>query len=161
MALRISKDAQTDDISTRSADRIIYSVEFIPDEGPPNFEGTMDALMDAVELHYQKALDYDGDENEFGLKGEILGITRKVRKLKRLYWDGKDPLFEGGQEMLMDLIGNALLMLRMQKAKKDKYLAKWRKPVASDRPDFPMFGWGHRDVTSDGVSTVYPGRAGG
>jgi hypothetical protein len=139
MTLKLSKDPQTDDTSTRSADRIIYVISFDLEDAPPDFEGTMDALMDAVELHYSKALDYDGDENEFGLKGEILGITRKVRKLKRLYWDGKDPLHEGGQEMLMDLIGNALLMLRMQKDKSDKYRSKWRNPIAGDRPDFPPF----------------------
>jgi hypothetical protein len=116
---------------------IQYSITFDPKSAPPEFDDTMAALMDAVELHYNKAKDYDGDESEFGLKGEIIGITRKIGKLKRLYWDGRDPIFEGGQELLMDLIGNTLLMLRMQKKVKDKYRAEWRAPVSSDRPDFP------------------------
>lgn len=116
---------------------IRYTISFKPTEAPPEFEATMDALMDALELHHQKALDYDGMENEFGLKGEIIGLTRKMGKLKRIYWHGKDPLFEDGQEILMDLIGSTLLMLRMQKKVKDKYLARWRIPKGPDKPDFP------------------------
>jgi hypothetical protein len=113
-----------------------YTISFDAHNSPPDFEGTMDALMDAVELHYDKALDYDGMENEYGLKGEIIGITRKVGKLKKYYWDGKDPLFEKGQEVLMDLVGSALLMIRMQKKVSDKYKARWRDNSAN-KPDFP------------------------
>jgi hypothetical protein len=117
-----------------------YAITFNPGQAPPDFEGTMDALMDAVELHYKKALDYDGMENEYGLKGEVIGLSRKMGKIKKIFWDGKDPIFEGGQEILMDLIGSAALMLRMQKKVKDKYRAEWRAPVSSDKPDFPPPG---------------------
>lgn len=107
------------------------------DSEAPGLEDTLDALMDAIELHAVKAKDYHGDENQFGLKGEIIGLTRKIGKLKRLYWDGKDPLFEGGQELLMDLIGNAALMLRMQKKTSDKYRAGWR----DNHGNKPTFGF--------------------
>jgi hypothetical protein len=119
-----------------------YSISFNKSDAPPDFEGTMDALMDALELHYQKALDYDGMENEFGLKGEIIGLTRKMGKLKRIYWYGKDPLFEDGQELLMDLIGTTALMLRMQKKVNDRYRSKWRQSKTEDKPDFPQQSWG-------------------
>lgn len=122
----------------------IYSIEIGTDgmKVPPDFEKTVDALMDALELHYHKALDYDGAEQEFGVKGEIFGITRKVRKLKRVVWDGRDPLYEGAQEMTMDLIGNSLLMLRMLKGTSDKYAALWR-DNHGNKPKFgPRLGHG-------------------
>lgn len=130
--LRITK------VTGYSEAAVRYTIDIVTvGSAPPDFEGTMDAMMDALELHYQKAKDYDGDENEFGMRGEIIGITRKVRKLKRILWDGKDPLFEGSQEILMDLIGSAALTLRMQKKVSDKYRAKWR--VNPNKPDFPPF----------------------
>lgn len=139
--MEINKRNPGERLASGREDTLTYTLTFSPSTAPPEFEGTMDAVMDALELHYQKALDYDGDESEFGLKGEVIGLTRKMGKLKRIYWDGKDPLFEDGQELLMDLLGSTLLMLRMQKKLKDKYLAKWRAPVAADKPDFPN-SWG-------------------
>lgn len=121
---------------------VIYTISFDSFDAPPDFEGTLDALMDAIELHERKARDYDGMENEYGLKGEVIGLSRKMGKIKKIFWDGKDPIFEGGQEILMDLIGSAALMLRMQKKIKDKYRSNWRAPVSSDRPDFPPPSYG-------------------
>ncbi len=139
MVIQIKKNVEKDGPAPSGSSKFVeYSITFYDGQAPPSFEHTMDALMDAIELHYEKAKDYDGDENEFGLKGEIIGITRKVRKLKRVLWDGKDPLFEGAQEITMDLIGSCLLTLRMQKQVSDKYRAKWR--INPNKPDFPLFG---------------------
>lgn len=126
---------------------IEYSIRFHPSDAPPEFTDTMDALMDAIELHARKALDYDGMENEFGVKGELLGISRKYRKLKKILWDGKDPLFEDAQEMTMDLIGNAALMLRMLKKTSDKYSATWR----DNHQNKPTFGPGPQPISWDAI----------
>jgi hypothetical protein len=116
---------------------IRYTIDIIAvGSEAPDIEATLDAFMDAIEMHAVKAKDYDGMENRFGLKGEVIGMTRKSDKLVKIIWEGKDPLFEGAQEIMMDLIGTMGIMLRMQKKIKDKYRASWR----DNHGNKPTFG---------------------
>lgn len=97
-----------------------------------NFKNVLEAWLDALEFHELKSRDYDERGNEgdhvwdLGLKGEWPGVTRKIQKLHKIIWKGKDVLFEGGQEIMMDLMGALGLMLLEQKRISDKYNASWR-----------------------------------
>lgn len=104
----------------------------------PNFRCIMEAWLDSLEMHERKARDYAARDEGFnlGLRGEFVGISRKVQKLKRIVWDGKDPLFEGAQEILMDLMGQVGLALMEQKRVKDKYFSQWR----DNHRNKPTFG---------------------
>jgi hypothetical protein len=50
-------------------------------------------------------------KSKYGIKGELIGLDRKLGKLYRAIWEDTPMEFEQPEEMLCDLIGAALLML--------------------------------------------------
>lgn len=69
-------------------------------------------LPEFLRHFFDKNADY-GDQHRtgLGLKGEFVGLHRKMAKLQKAIWDGEEMVGEGPEEMLFDLIGTALLML--------------------------------------------------
>jgi hypothetical protein len=121
----------------------------------PNFIHILEGWLDALELHELKSQDYsERDEPgavwSLGLMGEWPGFTRKIQKLHKIIWKGKDVLFEGGQEIIMDCMGALGLMLHEQRLIKDRYSASWR----DNHGNKPTFGPGPRDVEP---MTIGPG----
>lgn len=75
-----------------------------------------DAIMG--EWHQQFMVAYKeygpGAADVLGLAGEWAEMWRKVSKLKRTLWNGQDHLVrESAREVLMDLIGHAMLAIDM------------------------------------------------
>lgn len=73
---------------------------------------------EALELFAKRSADYsdkDGfDPSEvLGLQGQFAEVWRKVWKLKNSLWDGRELSAEQPREILMDLIGHALLAIDM------------------------------------------------
>lgn len=73
-----------------------------------------EVLPGALELFLQKNRDY-GDEHvgiyRLGPKAQFIDIWRKVAKLKRSLWDGKQLQGEQPEEIFKDFVGHALLAL--------------------------------------------------
>jgi hypothetical protein len=71
-------------------------------------------LEDWAELFAQKHREYgsESSEHDLGVRGQYVDISRKVRKLKRAWWDGVALLTEDDKEVCQDLIGHLLLALR-------------------------------------------------
>jgi hypothetical protein len=105
---------------------------------PAWFQDAMEAWIDALELHALRSHDYrDRSTFNLGVKGEFVGIMRKVQKLKQDVWDNKTLDREGVQEVLMDLMGSVGLMLMEWKRERgDVYGASWRDNSRSK----PTFG---------------------
>lgn len=134
---------------------ISYTIELMGTENA-NFKSILEGWLDALEYHELKSHDYsERDEPgvwNLGLKGEWPGVTRKMQKLHKIVWKGKDVLFEGGQEIMMDLMGAIGLMLHEQRKISDKYSASWRNNSSSK----PTFGPGPRDGFRSGkISEVH------
>lgn len=64
---------------------------------------------------FDKNADY-GDQHRsgLGLKGEFVGLHRKMAKLQKAVWDEEELVGEQVPELLYDLIGTALLMLDLE-----------------------------------------------
>jgi len=68
---------------------------------------------------YQQKLERDtahyGPEShtEFGPKGQVIDLSRKIRVLKRLLWDGVEAKRETPREIVLDLIGHSFLLLEL------------------------------------------------
>lgn len=62
--------------------------------------------FDAWSVEYQQ-------ERDLGIRGEFVGLYRKVRKLKTVLWDGKSAASwrEGLRTILFEVAAHALLML--------------------------------------------------
>lgn len=109
-----------------------------------NFRDILEGWLDALEFHEMKSRDYKARGKagsnpwSLGIKGEYPGISRKLQKLHEVVWEGKDLLFEGAQEIIMDMMGALGLMLHEQKLIKDKYSASWR----DNHGNKPTFGPG-------------------
>jgi hypothetical protein len=118
-----------------------YTIDLDGSENP-NFRNILEGWLDALEFHEIKSRDYsERDEPgvwNLGLRGEWPGVTRKIQKLHKIVWKGKDVLFEGGQEIMMDLMGALGLLLHEQKKIGDKYSAGWR----DNHRNKPTFGPG-------------------
>jgi hypothetical protein len=70
-------------------------------------------LPAALERWLVKNADY-GDNHrtsKYGLKGELIGLDRKMMKLYRAIWLEEKMNGEGPEEMLEDLLGQVLIML--------------------------------------------------
>jgi hypothetical protein len=73
---------------------------------------------EALELFARRSADYS-DQDGFdpaevlGEKGQFAEVFRKVWKLKNSMWDGRELVGEQPREILMDLIGHALLAIEM------------------------------------------------
>lgn len=59
------------------------------------------------------AAEYEHQERDLGIRGEFVGLYRKVRKIKSIVWDRVDASNwrEGLRIMLFEVIAHALLML--------------------------------------------------
>jgi hypothetical protein len=114
------------------------------------FQKILEGWLDALEFHEMKSRDYSARTPagrspwSLGLKGEWPGITRKIQKLHSIIWEGKDVLFEGGQEIMYDLMGAIGLMILEQREISDKYSASWR----NNAPNKPTFGPGPSNPVS-------------
>lgn len=119
-----------------------------------NFRQILEGWLDALEFHELKSKDYDerdepGGVWNLGLRGEWPGLTRKMQKLHKIVWKGKDVLFEGGQEIMMDLMGALGLLLHEQKKISDKYSASWR----DNHNNKPTFGPGPMEDKWSGLES--------
>lgn len=122
---------------------IHYSI-FLDGTEQAGFRQILEGWLDALEFHELKSQGYP-DRGEagstpwsLGLKGEWPGVTRKIQKLHSIVWKGKDLLFEGGQEIMYDLMGAIGLMISEQRKISDKYSATWR----DNHSNKPTFGPG-------------------
>ena len=76
-------------------------------------------LPEAARLFVRRNKDYGDGANELGLMGQYADINRKVKKLKRILWDGVEPVGESAEEIALDLIGHLGLtidMIRLREA---------------------------------------------
>lgn len=71
----------------------------------------VDQLPDWIDEFARKNADYGDTSNHLGARGQYAELWRKVGKLKRVMWDGKDLNFEQADEILRDLIGHCFLAL--------------------------------------------------
>lgn len=72
-----------------------------------------------LHLFARKNRDYGDNAQELGLRGQFADIWRKIAKLKKSMWDGEELIFEGTEEVLMDLIGHLFLSLNMLRLRDD------------------------------------------
>lgn len=75
-----------------------------------------DALQSSWERFSNKYKEYEpGAADETGLAGQWADLHRKVRKLKRAFWEGEEGYLttEGEEEILDDLLGHVLLCKEM------------------------------------------------
>lgn len=72
-----------------------------------------------LRLFAQKNKDYGNNAQELGLRGQFADIWRKIAKLKKSMWDGEELLFEGTDEVIMDLIGHLFLSLNMLRVREE------------------------------------------
>jgi len=90
------------------------------DEPSPVDSLLMQHLPDLVQMFRSKARDY-GSRGHFtadalGSRGQFAEIWRKVGKLKRCMWDGKDMQYEQTDEILADLFGHIMLAIDYNEA---------------------------------------------
>lgn len=89
-----------------------------------------------------KAKDYNSDAegiepaDVLGLKGQFADIWRKIWKLKKALWDGKELTGEQPREILLDLIGHCFLAIDM--------LDRQQPEVKSDKPKYLKDVTGHK-----------------
>lgn len=76
-------------------------------------------MPEFLHLFAQKNKDYGNNAQELGLRGQFADIWRKIAKLKKSMWDGEELLFEGTDEVIMDLIGHLFLSLNMLRVKEE------------------------------------------
>lgn len=103
-----------------SARRWTFSTEYPATRTAQRVVG--DILPDAARLFVKRNKDYGDGANELGLKGQYADINRKVKKLKRILWDGIEPTGESAEEIALDLIGHLGLTIDMirESNKEDK-----------------------------------------
>ena len=76
-------------------------------------------MPEFLHLFAQKNKDYGNNAGELGLRGQFADIWRKIAKLKKSMWDGEELLFEGTDEIILDLIGHLFLSLNMRRVKEE------------------------------------------
>lgn len=82
-------------------------------------------VPEVVKLFVQKNADYGDTSFDLGIKGQYAELHRKIGKLKRTMWDGNGLKFEQTEEVLMDLIGHALLSLYFLQEEDQKAKSAW------------------------------------
>ena len=85
-------------------------------------------LPHVVQMFRSKARDYGSGRHftadALGARGQFAEIWRKVGKLKRCMWDGKDMAYEQTDEILADLFGHIMLAIDYNEA--DSVANKYR-----------------------------------
>jgi hypothetical protein len=80
-----------------------------PDDPYEEMEGEI--LNDLLNNFSHKSQDYGDTFKYLGLGGQYSDIYRKVRKLKKVMWDGGYLEDENAEEILSDLFGNILISI--------------------------------------------------
>lgn len=90
----------------------LYTLEVY---NPPTQQATdvlMEVLPGVLELWLQRNRDYGDDpEGRLGPKAQFVDMYRKMKKLKRALWEGKNLTGEQPDEIIKDLIGHSMLAL--------------------------------------------------
>jgi hypothetical protein len=151
--MRINKFQNTQSIQKQlpmAPGETAYLIELDGTENA-NFRQILEGWLDALELHEERSRNYqERDIFSLGMKGEFVGVMRKVQKLYHSVWNGGKLTNEGDQEVLMDLMGSVGLMLSEYRKTRDKYSARWR----DNHGNKPTFGPGPADVKSRIVKNV-------
>lgn len=74
-------------------------------------------VQEWISFYKQKNQDYQSHGEEFGVRGEVHNMGKKMGKLKRALWDGEPLVGEQPEEILLDMVGHcmqALYLLRDQ-----------------------------------------------
>jgi hypothetical protein len=69
-------------------------------------------LQNWVAQFLHKHKDYGDHADDLGAPGQYAEIHRKIGKLKRVLWDGKELKGEPAREVLLDLIGHCFLAMK-------------------------------------------------
>jgi hypothetical protein len=93
-------------------------------------------LPDAARLFVKRNRDYGDGANELGLMGQYADINRKVKKLKRILWDGIEPVGESAEEIALDLIGHLGLTIDMLRLEEQKRAAQQHLKAPLTEKDF-------------------------
>jgi hypothetical protein len=64
-----------------------------------------------LNLFLERNQGYGATSDHLGARGQYADMWRKMGKLKHTLWDGNEPVGEGIEEMLQDLIGHCLLTI--------------------------------------------------
>lgn len=71
----------------------------------------LEISAEALELFLDKNRGYGNTAYNLGARGQYADMNRKFGKLKHTLWDGNPAVGESIEEMLMDLVGHALLTI--------------------------------------------------
>ena len=66
---------------------------------------------ETLTLFVEKNVGYGPTSEHLGAKGQYADMWRKMGKLKHTLWDGNPTVGEDIEQMLMDLVGHALLTI--------------------------------------------------
>lgn len=72
-------------------------------------------LPEAMSRFRSKSSDYGDVFLDLGMAGQYSDLHRKMHKLKKFMWEGRKLRGEPPEEVLQDLIGNALISLYLIK----------------------------------------------
>lgn len=92
-----------------------YDIENIPNEQAMRV--VHDILPKVLELYLKKSKDYGGNVSHdapggnLGPRALFPDMWRKMGKLRRSLWEGKELQGEQTEEILMDLVGHVLIVL--------------------------------------------------
>lgn len=70
-------------------------------------------LPEWLEYFLKKNAGYGDMHHDLGLRAQFVDINRKVGKLRRAWWEGKNIGDENAREVLMDLIGHCFLSFEL------------------------------------------------
>lgn len=96
-------------IAMEEARRALSPARMWPSEAAKNIMKFI--LPEWQKLFLDKNAGYGDMADELGPKAQLVDIHRKVGKLKRALWDGKEIGEEDIREVTMDLIGHCFLLL--------------------------------------------------
>ena len=96
-------------IAMEEARKVLHPDRMWPSEAARNI--MMFILPGWQRLFLEKNAGYGDMADDLGAKAQLVDIHRKVGKLKRALWDGKEIGEENVREVTMDLIGHCFLLL--------------------------------------------------
>lgn len=93
----------------------VFDINVDLDEWPSNTAKEISTSLVAEWLaHFlEKNAGYGEMHKDLGLRAQYIDIHRKVKKLKRAFWDNEPIGAETPREVLMDLIGHCFLTISL------------------------------------------------
>lgn len=102
----------------------------------------------AVHRFLMKNEDYKDDNDEFGAKGEVMQLSKKVKKIKRAIWDEEKLTGEPLDEVIDDMIGHLLLL-------REQLISKSVAGGTGCPPPFTAEEW--NSAYNQGIGSMYGG----